>query len=451
MSNNNENKRERTDAPSLRSIRVRNHLQRWLVVIVVALVLLGVVGGWLVYQTHVEPGTVTEEEIVASWSEETYLSHHADVVRPNPVFDENQTLSNQQVYFTGISPTFAGEHEYSYSASDDGELDVEIEAELRSQAVDQDGQPYWQQTELLDRATHDELSPGEPALVAFEINVTEAVESVEQTEAALGTSVGTTELDIVFDTRVSGTVNGERVTSTHQDRLLIEPDGGSYSIELEDTVQERHESTQLVEYEATYGPLRSYAPFGLILVSLVGLLSLGALKFRGQVPPSRVELALLERHQEREAFDDWISRGQVPESSLDGPRVELDSLEDLVDVAIDTNNRVIEDTTTGEFVVTDRDLLYAISAQPSAGADFTATASNGEGVSENGNAPSERGDKPSERGTQNEGSGVSTENPTAPADVTAGSTDDEVTATGVEDEEETARDGNENKSVDSLL
>lgn len=443
MSNENEN----TDTPSLRSIRVRKHLQRWLVVVVIALVLVGVLGGWLVYHTHVEPGTVAEEETVASWNEETHLSHHAEVVRPNPVFDEGQTLSNQPVYFSEISPMFAGEHEYSYSASDGGELDIEIEAELRSQAVDQDGQPYWQQTALLDRTTEDGLAPGELALVEFEINVTEAVENIDRTETALGTSVGTTELDIVFNTRVSGTVNDERVVSTHQDRLLIEPDDGSYSVEPEDSVQETHETTQLVEYEATYGPLRSYAPFGLILASLVGLASLGVLKHRERVPPAETELALLEHHQEREEFDDWISRGQIPESSLDGPRIELDSLEDLVDVAIDTNNRVIEDATSGEFVVTDRDLLYTVRTQPSGGVDFTTTAaSNGESLPENG-------DGPSESGCQNGGSAVSTdgEKATVPTDATAGSTGGEVTTTGVEDEERA--DGNENGdgNVDSLL
>ena len=369
-----------SDNTPTRSIRVRKLLDEWLFAVVLGVVLLALVGGWVAYQTHVEPGVVTHEETVSSWQEQTELSHHAEVVRPNPVFTDNQTLSNQPAYFTEISPILGGTYEYSYSASDSGELDVEVVPELHIQAVDDEGDPYWRQTESLNQTRYGGLSPGETATVPVEINVSEAMQEIERTESALGTSIGTTEVAVVFGTRVSGTVNDERVAGFHRERLHVDPDGETFVVETDEGVQETHETTRTVETEAAYGPIRSYGPFGLILVSVAGLGALLVLKHRGRIPPSETELAALERHQEREEFDDWISRGRIPPEAMTGSRIELDSLEDLVDIAIDTNSRVVEDADSGAFVVTGENWHYTVSgdAFETTLLDFP---SNGDGVS----------------------------------------------------------------------
>jgi hypothetical protein len=60
----------------------------------------------------------------------------------------------------------------------------------------------------------------------------------------------------------------------------------------------------------------------------------------------------------REEFDEWISVGTVPASTDDERLVAIDSLEDLVDVAIDSNRRVVEDRDSGQFVVVDDGTRY---------------------------------------------------------------------------------------------
>ncbi len=68
------------------------------------------------------------------------------------------------------------------------------------------------------------------------------------------------------------------------------------------------------------------------------------------------EVVLRER-LERERFDEWISRGRVPTDAGE-QTVDVASLADLVDVAIDADKRVICDSDRELYVVIDGDVVY---------------------------------------------------------------------------------------------
>lgn len=339
------------DTDSLREVRVRKFLDERLAGVVALLVLLAVLGGWVAYGTHVDPGTVVEEETVATWEEQSAVSHQATVERENPVFARGQTLDDRSHYFTRVSPTLEGEYSYRYAASDGGELDVELATALQVRAVDEDGNAYWQRTEPLNRSEASSLAPGEAATVPFAFNVSRAALELERIESSLDTTVGDAEVTVLVDAHVTGVVNGEQVTHHHRDEVVVRPDGGVYRVEPGEPLEQTHERTRPVESSATYGPLRSYGSVLLVVLALGGLAGCLWLRHREALAPTEAQLSTLERRRERAEFEDWISRGQVPADVLEGPGIELDSLGDLVDVAIDTNNRVIEDSETGAFVV----------------------------------------------------------------------------------------------------
>lgn len=335
----------------MRSIRIRKRLDAWAIPIVVALLLLGGLGAWVAYDTHTNPSMETEEQTVSTWEEQASLSHAAEVQQPNPVFDFGQTLSNQPVYFTQLAPEFEGTYEYTYTASESGNLDVEVDVSLRMQSVDDDGNPYWRVTESLEQVERESVSPGETVTTAVELNATDVAAELDGIQENIGSTVGTTEVAVVFDTQVSGVVNDENFANAHQSSLFLEPGGATYSVETDGATTESHEATETVESEQTPGTLRAYGPFALILGSVLGLVGLAGAKYRGRIPPSPAERAALEQYQQRQEFDDWISKGAVPAWERTGTEIEVESLEDLVDVAIDTNERVIEDTNTGDFIV----------------------------------------------------------------------------------------------------
>lgn len=346
----------------MRRIRLRKRLDEYALVVVLVLVVLAGAGAWLAYQTHVDPGTETEQRTTATWSEQATVSHAAEVQTPNPVFEVGQELSNQGTYFTQLSPAFEGEYTYTYTASERGELDTVIDAHLRIQSVDDDGNPYWTVTEPLE-TTQQTLDPGDTEGVAVELDIPAVAAEAEEIEAGLGSTIGTIQTEVVFETQVVGVVNGENVADTHQSSLTLDPDGATYSVEADDGVSETHETVETVESERTYGPVRSYGPLALLTLSLVGLVGLAGARHRGVIPPAPAEQAALEQYQQRREFDNWISTGTVPPGGRTGTEIRLDSLEDLVDVAIDTDQRVIEDTDTGGFFVLGDGRYYAYPGQ----------------------------------------------------------------------------------------
>lgn len=349
---------ETTGTDSDWSNRARNHLDNWLPAIAVVFLLIAISGGWLAYQVHASPGTEIEEQTVSTWDEEASVTHQVDVTRPNPVYELNETLSNHRVYFTEVSPVLAGEYGYSYTASDEGELTVEQTATLLMQAVDDEGEPYWQLSEPLDRQRYESLSPGEDATIGFEFNVSEATEQIDRTRTQLGTSIGQTELVVVFDTQLSGEVNGQSVVTTHRDELQVDPGGGSYDVEASELLSEQHHRTEQREVPNPPGPAETAGGPLLLLFGGAGIVGVGLLRRSGRLELTETERDNLEYVTARREFDEWITTGTLSPRTTDRELVVVDDLEGIVDIAIDTNRRVLEDRESKLLYVKDPETLY---------------------------------------------------------------------------------------------
>lgn len=362
-----------------RRIRLRELLDRWLVLVAVALVVTVALGGWLAYEPHVDPANVTDEEPVGEWGEIVSTSHQAEVRQPNPVFEEGTVLS-QSLYYTRLTPELEGSYEYRYSSDHGGELDVDLETYLLVQAVDDDGNAYWSEREPLGQESVEGLEPGETAETSFAVVVADVDERIEEIEEGLGASVGTTEATVVVDATAAGEVGveggEEPVANNHAATFVLEPGGETYTVEtdVEGTVEDG-EFTREVTTERTYGPLRTYGSLALLVAGLAGLGALGYARHEDLIAPTEAELAALAEARQRAEFDEWISAGRFPEEEFAGPRIELDSLEDLVDVAIDCDGRVIGDADRDAFYVADGRMYYTYSPEiPSFGADVLGAA-----------------------------------------------------------------------------
>ena len=340
-----------------RVIRAKQLVSGWLIAIVIVLVLISGAAAAGAYHAHTNPPIERDEVVVAAWSEETTLGHQARVTEPNLVFEQNQTLLNRPVYFSRVSPTLEGRHDYRYAASDEGNLTVETDVIVRLRSVDSEGNVYWQRSDTIDHSRVEGLAPGETATTTTALNVSDVVEELERTEASLGATLGTTEIRVIFDTSASGTVNGENVRTRHVDSILVEPSSGSFSVQTDEGVRERYERTETIESEGTHGPLRMYGPFGVLLASMAGMVSLVGLNRTGRLTPTEDDLNAIEP-SERDETEDWISAVTVPDKALETVAIPVDSLTDLVDIAIDTNERVLEDDDRKGFYVLDDTVHY---------------------------------------------------------------------------------------------
>ncbi len=325
-------------------VRARAVLADRLTIVVAAFLLLSVVGAGVTYGAVVAPGTTEETRTVGSWSTESDYAHSATVQQENPVYPVGTELENRSAYFADASPVWTGTHRASYSATE-GDVQAQTTLSLVVQAVEEDeGTTYWKQEDRLGRETA-ELGPGETLTVPYSVNVTEVRHRIGDIESSLGTA-GETQVLLRAETKYRGSVDGESVNETVVDTVSIEPGSEVYHIADDSEETEEHSRTIVVEEPVDVSPVRLAA--GPLLL-LLGLLGAGA-----GVKADREGILDLTTHEqaglERAEFEDWITVGGVPDDPP-GERIRVSSLDGLVDLAADTNARIIQDEHLGHYVV----------------------------------------------------------------------------------------------------
>ena len=333
-------------------VRLRAALTDRFVAVVGLLLVLALVAGAFTYTTHVEPGTHVEERTVSSWESTAGYAHSATVSRENGVFSVGRTLSDRALYFDAITPTLDGELRYGYEATGGGELSVRSSSTLVVRAVgerDDEEVVYWRVSEPIGRPTTATVAPGETFTAPFSTNVSGLKSRVERIETELGGSPGTPEARVLTRVRISGEVNGQQVSRSREFAMTLTLDEeGTYRVlDGEETTRSAN-TTEQFTVENEYGPLRGVGAPVLLVLSLLGLGGLSAASYTGRLAVSEAERERLAFERAREEFDEWTTPVDVERP--DEP-IRVHTLEGLVDLAIDTGERVLEDPLTERYYV----------------------------------------------------------------------------------------------------
>ncbi|MGB9932008.1 DUF5305 domain-containing protein [Haloarcula amylolytica] len=335
--------------------------------VVLALLVVAGIGAFVTYTTHIEPGTTTEERQVSSWESTGEFFHRATVQNDTEVYAQGTVLHNQSVYFQQLTPELDGVFAYEYTASDGGNLSVETDITLRLQSVQADtegnGTVYWETQDRLAADTEAGVGPGGRVSVPFRVNVTDAGRRLAAIDEQFGGTPGEKQALLVAEVTVSGTRNGSPVDRTRTYQLPLNSQGSVYRVDDPGAVVASDSRTDQVSVPAEYGPLRlAGGPF-LFLLGLTGLSAVGYYH-RNAPPLTETERTWYDHRQTRAEFDEWITTGRVPEELSERPVVTTASLSGLVDVAIDTGERVIEDEDRSAYFVLGESQWYRYEMPP---------------------------------------------------------------------------------------
>ncbi|PGF16289.1 hypothetical protein CP556_09280 [Natrinema sp. CBA1119] len=313
--------------------------------IAIALVVVGVLAiaatGWAV----ANPVTTT----AAQFSEErvtTDAETSAVVTENGTLWTEGERLEDSSVYFLNATPelTIRPEtrlrNETGGTPIEDG--DVTHELRLRFEAT-RDGSTFWNES-------HEVVA--ESASVENGVatsNATIDVESYRQRQRQLErevSGIGSVELSMVL--RVEYDTGRQQGTVTTTTPVEITDDAYWLGNSLSDSATHSHRSGTARTTES-----RSATLVGGL--SVLGTLSLAGAALVARRSPADLEAARRAVHERR--YAEWISQGSIP-MWIGDYHVSLDTLEDVVDVAIDTNERVVHDTQRGLFAVVNDGVVY---------------------------------------------------------------------------------------------
>ncbi|MDG5778667.1 DUF5305 domain-containing protein [Haloarculaceae archaeon H-GB1-1] len=353
-------------------LRLRAVLDEQVAVIVAFLVVLALLGGWVTYATHVNPGTTTEQRTTTSWETRGTFDHSATVVRNNSVFPVGTTLANRSVYFTRLSPRLDGTFAFGYDTSGAGRLNETITLTLVLRGVEQtdsgaNATVLWRTSRSLESKTVRGHRPGQTVRVPFELNASAVSQRLGTVRDQLGATPGETEVLVRAHVDLQGTVQGEDVDRSTTYVLPLSLEGTTYRVQDASGDAQRYASTETVAVETSYGPLRRIGGPALLLASLAALVGVVvANRDGGLTDRDRERLAYAD---DRSDFDEWVVRMHPPDEILARPRVEADSLGDLVDLAIDSNNSVIEIPGRESYCVIGDEFLYTYEPPSTASGD----------------------------------------------------------------------------------
>ncbi|ERH01883.1 MAG: hypothetical protein J07HN6_01442 [Halonotius sp. J07HN6] len=354
-----------------RSIRIRSVLNDWFAVILLVLVIAAALSGWWAYQVNLVPDVEQEERMVEQWSETTSFQHSAVITNDTLPFNENNVVSNRPIYYTSVADQLDGTYNYTYSA-DSGSLAVSTETFLLIRAGElNDGsmtETYWDIRQPLVNHTTT-LEPGDAHNVEFAISIPSVLETIGTAESQLGSSEGIVDVRVIAVSDVAGTANGNEVNETYRSEMPMVVTPSTFRVTDTQTIDEAHQSFETFEVNTArsrccYG---SILVFGLTIAILVLILGF---RYRGYIELTDEERELVEITQARQRFNEWISTGEFPSEREYDETVLVDDLEGLVDVAIDTNKRVIEDDQLGVFTVLDDAYIYIYVQPDSAARDW---------------------------------------------------------------------------------
>lgn len=344
-----------------RRIRAALDSQFWVVFAILAICVVG--GGYLTYDTYADPGFHVEHR---AGEEATYTGsfvHQATVQRPNPVFPPGETLRNREAYFTRLAPRLNGTFSFTYSATESGELATDVALELRFRSVGEsgeNGQPveYWSITRQLTDAEAASLAPGETLETNFSQNVSELFNESQRIDERVGGTPGAKTIRVVATVETEGRVNGRDVSWTREYPLQFVDEESIYRVQGPGRVVNRTNTTQTVQVENTFGPLRRGGAPLLAILGFVGLVVLAVGRYRNAIALTDSERAYVPYERARAEFDDWITTARITPATFDGERIDVETLDGLVDVAIDSDRRVLEDAADGTCYCRVDDLVY---------------------------------------------------------------------------------------------
>ncbi|AEM55865.1 hypothetical protein HISP_01270 [Haloarcula hispanica N601] len=349
--------------------------------LLICLIAIAAVGGYLTYTGHVAPGTDTTTRQVSSWQSSGSFSHNATVRNGTSAFPEGEVLEDQPVYLRTVAPVLDGAFTYTYSASNESDLtaSADVFVQYRSVESTQNGElVYWEVKRPLTQGTVQSLAAGERLTVPFSLNVSRAAETVRRIDSEHGQTSGRLEMAVVSQVALSGTRNGQSVDTTRTYRLPIIPRQSSYRVENAGPVPNSGDRTVEAQVEKAYGPIWTLGGPVLLLGSFSGAAALVYGRTTDYLTLTDAERRWLAYKSAREEFDDWITVGRADPVDDDVWTTSVDSLVGLVDVAIDTEERIIESDSDSELIVYTGDRLFRYAPPPEPGTDSTVGNSDAE-------------------------------------------------------------------------
>lgn len=304
--------------------------------------------------TFVNPPTAEVTDTTDRQTIATSLNSQVTVEQNSSLYPQGEVLTNMPVYSHSTTPN-ATISAVTTPPRDEG-MQINQRVMLVYEARTGSDETFWQQTRLL-RETNTSSDGGEVASNAT-INIPAIERRIAQLESEIGDGG-----HVIVRLEVETQYSTAHHQGTFKDRGAIDIRDDSYEIDHL-SMRDEYGTTESVTRPVPSKTSRVSLPLigdlavphttlVLALLGFAGVIGSGVTVAFGRRFDLEAERAAL--HKAR--YAQWISSGTLP--SHPGERtVYMNTLEDLVDVAIDSGKRIVHDRSQGSYALIDEHTVY---------------------------------------------------------------------------------------------
>ncbi len=305
-----------------------------------------------------------EDEVVTFYTHLGSYTYTVPVTKANPLYANGTTLEmGMPAYYFAVSPTVDMSFTYSLEANNPSDIKGKLQTMVVAtdkEGSDEEKKIFWQKGFPLKYKDTDTWT-GTSVTRNFSFNVSEIQSMVKDVQKQLECSEDTT-IEIVTRVNYTGKINGESVQGTKDFVMPLVISSSYYQIpEKLDFSQDTNVTKKIsVKRVPPISTIRT--PLFLFLLNLVFVGAILLCVVTNKIEPKYIEK--LEKERSCEPFKEFVSKGKLPEDIDSLIKVEISSLQGLVDAAVDMNSRVIYDSKAGIYFMIHSGVLYTLSDTP---------------------------------------------------------------------------------------
>lgn len=304
-------------------------------IVTIIMLATGVIGCLMAYNSM----TGTEEITNAAYTQQGVYTYSATVIPGNPLYADNTVLHmGNPAYFFEVSPIADMEFQYSIDSTKNVDVTATGKTSLIVTSMDGD-KTIWQKTYPVNDMGSIKIKDNQPVNSKFAINMTNIQTQINDVQDKLKYSPTTT---YVLTTQINyaGTINDQPVADTAAFNIPINMSDTYYqmpdSIETSSTSKTTYDNITVATRKAP-----TVKTTGLPIIFIVlEVIALNYIVTRRRSVTDE-DIAAAEKVAMRGKFKESISTGSLPNNINMFTLVDITSLRELVDIAMDTNTRVI--------------------------------------------------------------------------------------------------------------
>lgn len=316
-----------------------------------------------------------KDEVVTFYTHHGSYTYTVPVTKANPLYAEGTTLKmGMPAYYFAVSPTVDMSFTYSLEANDPSDIrgklqtmvvatdkgESETEEYYGNNGSETEGSGteekiFWQKVFPLKYKEGTDTWTETSVTRNFSLNVSEIHSIVKDVQEQLECSDDAT-IEIVNRVSYTGKINGENVQGTKDFVIPLVISSSYYQMPKELEFSQDTNVTKKLSVKNSPPLSTLKTPLFLFLLNLVFVGTILLCVKTNKIEPEYIEK--LEKERSREPFKEFVSKGKLPENIDSLIKVEISSLQELVDAAVDMNSRVIYDSEAGTYFMIHSGMLY---------------------------------------------------------------------------------------------